>query len=168
MPSSVLPLENPVIKRGEGAGIPLTIVTLPHFFACPKPWPGFPMSYAWFFFLFNDLRWEVIVCFVDIGWIVDHHCSNLIFIVIYLLTLIIGYFVLSLMVSWLLWIRVVDMVFNATLNNISVISWRSVLLVEETGVPEDNHQLAASYWQTLLHNVVSSTPRHERDLNSQH
>jgi len=27
------------------------------------------------------------------------------------------------------------MMFNATFNNISVISWRSVLLVEETGVP---------------------------------
>ena len=27
------------------------------------------------------------------------------------------------------------MVFNATFNNISVISWCSVLLVEETGVP---------------------------------
>jgi len=27
------------------------------------------------------------------------------------------------------------MVFNATFNNISVISWRSVLLAEETGVP---------------------------------
>jgi hypothetical protein len=29
--------------------------------------------------------------------------------------------------------------FNATFNNISAISWRSVLLVEETGVPGDNH-----------------------------
>ena len=28
------------------------------------------------------------------------------------------------------------MVLNATFNNISVISWHSVLLVEETGVPE--------------------------------
>jgi hypothetical protein len=27
------------------------------------------------------------------------------------------------------------MVFNATFNNISFISWQSVLLVEETGVP---------------------------------
>jgi len=27
------------------------------------------------------------------------------------------------------------MVFNATFKNISVISWRSVLLMEETGVP---------------------------------
>jgi len=31
------------------------------------------------------------------------------------------------------------LVFNATFNNISVISWRSVLLVEETGVPGENH-----------------------------
>jgi hypothetical protein len=31
------------------------------------------------------------------------------------------------------------MVFNSTFNNISVISWWSVLLVEETGVPGENH-----------------------------
>ena len=31
------------------------------------------------------------------------------------------------------------MVFNATFNNISVISWRSVLLVEEPGGPRENH-----------------------------
>jgi len=36
-------------------------------------------------------------------------------------------------------------VFNATFNNISVILWHSVLLVEETGVPRDNHQPAASH-----------------------
>jgi hypothetical protein len=30
-------------------------------------------------------------------------------------------------------------VFNATFNNISVISWRSVLLVEEIAVPGENH-----------------------------
>ena len=46
------------------------------------------------------------------------------------------------------------MVFNATFNNISVISWQSVLLV----VPGENHQPAASHWQTLSHNVVSSIP----------
>jgi len=32
------------------------------------------------------------------------------------------------------------MVFNATFNDISVISWRSVLLVEEPGVPGENHR----------------------------
>ena len=37
------------------------------------------------------------------------------------------------------------MVLNATFNNISVISWRSVLLVEETGVPAENHRPVASY-----------------------
>ena len=59
------------------------------------------------------------------------------------------------------------MVFNTTFNNISVISWRSVLLVEETEVPGENHQHDASHWQTLSHNVVSSTPRHEQGSNSQ-
>jgi len=37
------------------------------------------------------------------------------------------------------------MVFNATFNNISAISWRSVLLVEETGVPRENHKPVASH-----------------------
>jgi hypothetical protein len=37
------------------------------------------------------------------------------------------------------------MVFNATFNNISVISWRSVLLVEETGIQGENHRPAAGW-----------------------
>ena len=41
------------------------------------------------------------------------------------------------------------MVFNATFNNISVIWWRSILLVEETGVPGENHGPVASHWLTL-------------------
>jgi len=45
------------------------------------------------------------------------------------------------------------MVFNATFNNISIISWRSVLLVEETGVHGEHHRPVASHRQTLSHNV---------------
>ena len=37
---------------------------------------------------------------------------------------------------------------------------RSVLLMEETGVPSETHRPAPSRGQTLSHNVVSSTPRH--------
>ena len=37
------------------------------------------------------------------------------------------------------------MVFNATFNNISVISWWSVLLVEEAGVPGENYRPAVSH-----------------------
>ena len=37
------------------------------------------------------------------------------------------------------------MVFNATFNNISVISWRLVLLVEKTRVPGENHRPVASH-----------------------
>jgi hypothetical protein len=55
--------------------------------------------------------------------------------------------------------------FNATFNYISAISWQSVLLVEKTGVPADNHRSSVSHFQTLSHNVVMNTPRHERDSN---
>jgi hypothetical protein len=37
------------------------------------------------------------------------------------------------------------MVFNGTFNNVSVRSWQSVLLVEETGVSAENHRSAAGH-----------------------
>jgi len=37
------------------------------------------------------------------------------------------------------------MVFNTTFNNISIISWWSVLLLEETAVPGENHRPVASH-----------------------
>ena len=36
-------------------------------------------------------------------------------------------------------------VLNAIFNNISVISWLSVLLMEETEVPRENHRPPASH-----------------------
>jgi len=54
-----------------------------------------------------------------------------------------------------LWVVVI----STTFNNISVKSWPSILLVEETGVPGENNRPVASHWQTLSHNVVSSTHR---------
>jgi hypothetical protein len=36
-------------------------------------------------------------------------------------------------------------VFNATFNNISVLSIRSVLFLEETGEPGENHRPVASH-----------------------
>ena len=50
------------------------------------------------------------------------------------------------------------MVFNTTFNNISVKSWPSVLVVEETIVPKENQRPVASHRQTLSYNVISSTP----------
>ena len=46
------------------------------------------------------------------------------------------------------------MVFNATFNNISVISWRSVLLVEEAGLRGENHRPVASHWQNFIENTL--------------
>ena len=59
------------------------------------------------------------------------------------------------------------MVFNATFINIAAISWQSVLLLVETGVPCEYHRPAASHQKTLSLNVASSTPRHDRNLNPQ-
>ena len=59
------------------------------------------------------------------------------------------------------WVSVI--VFNATFHNISAISWRSVSLVEETGVPGENHRPL-----TLSDNVVSSTPRIRTQNRSGH
>jgi hypothetical protein len=42
------------------------------------------------------------------------------------------------------------MVFIPTFNNISVISWLSVLLVEETRVSRENHWPVASHWRTYM------------------
>jgi len=49
------------------------------------------------------------------------------------------------------WFRVLAL--NASFNNISVIVWLSDLLMEETGVLEENHGPASSHRQTLSHNV---------------
>ena len=48
------------------------------------------------------------------------------------------------------WVKVI--VFNTTFN-ISVISWRPVLLLQETGVPLENHRPVANHWQTKLYRV---------------
>jgi hypothetical protein len=42
-------------------------------------------------------------------------------------------------------VRVMAMIFNATFNNISAISWRSVLLLEETGMAGEIYQLVTSH-----------------------
>ena len=79
---------DPVIKRKglrssyqeERVGIPLTGLTPPHFYACPKPGPEFPTSYVVVFLC--SVSSEVILRFVDIGEIDDHHCLNFLFIIV--------------------------------------------------------------------------------------
>ena len=56
-----------------------------------------------------------------------------------------GQTIFNVKVLWMrrVWFRL--MVFNAIINNISIILWRSVLLVEETGVLGENHRPVASH-----------------------
>ena len=64
----------PIIKRG-GLELKKNRFTLPHFARVSRQDRYF-QRHVHFFFMFNDLRSEVIVRFDDIGGIVDHHCSN--------------------------------------------------------------------------------------------
>jgi hypothetical protein len=61
------------------------------------------------------------------------------------------------------------MMFNATFNNISVISWRSVLLVEEAGVSGENQTWSASSHNFILSNQINILPTfvHTPDKNAE-
>jgi hypothetical protein len=68
-------------------------------------------------------------------WHGDHVAHSFVFCVVFCRPL----FVLLWLIDWFL-------VFNATFSNIS---WRPVLVVEEAGVPGENHRPWASNWWTL-------------------
>ena len=72
-----LPLENLSSYQEEWVGIPLTALTLPHFGACLSD----VICRGIFCVQWVQLRWEVVVRFVDIGEIVDHHCLYFLFII---------------------------------------------------------------------------------------
>jgi hypothetical protein len=49
-------------------------------------------------------------------------------------------------------------VFNATFSNISAISWLPILVVEEAGIPGENHQTCANNGSALSFAVASRVP----------
>ena len=62
----------------------------------------------------------------------------------------------------------------ARLNYIGMILLGLIMMVVETRLPVKKQLICSkslanfiTYWPTLLHNVVSSTPRHEWNSNSQ-
>ena len=59
------------------------------------------------------------------------------------------------------------MLLNVSFSNISVISWRSDLLVEETVEPGVNPRPTANHWQISSDKLASSTLRHVRHSKSQ-
>jgi len=64
------------------------------------------------------------------------------------------YHLVSVSVFLFAWWCITYQSYNATFNNTSILSWQSVLLVEETRVTRENNRPVASHWQTLSNNVV--------------
>ena len=118
--------------------IPFTGLTCTHLCTCSKPGPGFPMSYVVVFFRVqwvkvrgdNSLCWYWWNCWPSL-FKLSFHNFNWIKHYQYM------YYDL---------ILILFLVFNATFSNISAISWRPVLLVEEARVPGENHRPWASNW----------------------
>jgi hypothetical protein len=59
----------------------VTGLTPAHVYACVKPGRGFPTSYV--FIMFNELRWDMIVRFVDIARNVGDHCLIFLFLTLF-------------------------------------------------------------------------------------
>ena len=59
------------------------------------------------------------------------------------------------------------MIFNATFNNITVISWRPALLVEETGVPGEKKPTYHKSLTNFITQCCIEHTSHVRDTNSQ-
>ena len=106
----------------------------------------------------NQKQWFFVICTVWLSFnnqIKEHGLTEFRWVILFLET---QYTVDCYLVWWTLLINLLitlvcfDLV--ATFINISAISWRSYLLVEEAGGPGENHGPAASDWQTLSHNVV--------------
>ena len=60
---------------------------------------------------------------------------------------VVGTFFIINFINIIFMVIMVVIMFNATFNNISIISWRSVLLVEEIGVPEKTTDLPQVNYQ---------------------
>jgi hypothetical protein len=86
----------------------------------------------------------VFVCVEFFNILLQQHSGSSIFgLSSLLINEMLFFFNLEQNINIYLWLRVV--VFNATFNNISVISWRLVSLVEEIGVPGENQRPATSH-----------------------
>jgi hypothetical protein len=111
------------------------------------------------------LFWNIFIghqhCRTKISFIYTVEIIEMSYIVFLILCIILhqcGIIVLPVrLVFILIWVIVMPLMsFNALFNNMSAISWRSVLLVEETGVPRENHRPVANQTNFNIYMIMWS------------
>ena len=101
--------------------------------------------------------WQVVLCFVDIGGILDSKCVNFLFLLNNWQK-----FGCDFLIRWKSSLRLLDaflpypLYFNSIFHNVCLIYWRIVLALRKRRLPWENHRPVRSHSQRL-----SSTPRHE-------
>ena len=106
-----------------------------------QPHPPFKMAAVFFKVMIISL-WNLLQYHSIVRWVIQAQWAEPLVVKIHMHTKSLPFYLCS--HTFIKKVRV--MVFNATCNNISVISWQSFLLVEETRVPGENHRPVASHW----------------------
>ena len=112
-----------------------------HILCC---WLGFFSFYFSFFFVFCLFCFLFCLFVCLFCWSCVPYVASFSFLSIFDFPLRLVLVRFRLMLRLIMFLFVCLRVFNATFNNISVISWRSVLLVEETGRLGENHPPVAT------------------------
>ena len=106
----------------RGVGILLTGLMPPHFCSCPKPDAGNSSTYIVVFFIINNMRWQIVVCF----WLYCLNYSSIVWITHLLFELLIC----CLNYSSVVWITHLLFELLICCLNYSSIVWNTHLLFE--------------------------------------
>ena len=106
---------------------------------CWYRWNWWPLLFKLSFLVFIELRWEVLVCFVDIGGIDDHYCVNFLFCVQWVNTK--GDYLLC----WY-WLNWWPLLFKLSFLVFSELRWEVIVCYVDIGGIDYHYCLSFLFW----------------------
>ena len=106
---------------------------------CWYRWNWWPLLFKLSFLVFIELRWEVLVCFVDIGGIGDHYCLNFLFCIQWV----------KMKSDYLLcwyWLNWWPLLFKLSLLVFSELRWEVIVCYVDIGWIDDHYCLSFLFW----------------------